>query len=218
MRLVGGAVQISLKIWRGLGWAAALVVFVLLASCQVGRGAPELRDGDLIFQTSTSAQSVAIQRATGSRYSHMGMVVYRNGEPYVLEASSTVRFTPLEVWIRRGRDGHYVVKRLVGDRVTSQAMQQARVVVRALQGKSYDFAFGWSDHRMYCSELVWKIYERVLGVHIGELQRLGDFELSDPVVQAKLRERYGERVPLEEPVISPAAMFDSPLLELVVAR
>jgi hypothetical protein len=33
-----------------------------------------------------------------------------------------------------------------------------------------------------------------------------------------MRERYGTRIPLDEPVISPVAMFDSPLLVTVVAR
>jgi len=31
-------------------------------------------------------------------------------------------------------------------------------------------------------------------------------------VRAKVRERYGENVPLDEPVISPARLFTSPLL------
>src|SRR5262245_5809101 len=34
--------------------------------------APAVRDGDLIFHTSRSAQSAAIQRATHSPYSHVG--------------------------------------------------------------------------------------------------------------------------------------------------
>jgi hypothetical protein len=58
----------------------------------------------------------------------------------------------------------------------------------------------------------------VLGIHIGELQKLREFDLTDAAVRAKLRERYGNEIPLEEPVISPAAMFDSTLLELVVSR
>lgn len=71
---------------------------------------------------------------------------------------------------------------------------------------------------MYCSELVWKLYDRALGLRIGELQRLKDFNLDDPAVRAKLRERYGDRIPLEETVISPVAMFRSPLLVTVVER
>jgi hypothetical protein len=74
--------------------------------------APSLRDGDIIFHTSESAQSAAIQRATHSRYSHVGLVLYREGKPFVFEAISTVRYTPLASWIARGDDGRYVVKRL----------------------------------------------------------------------------------------------------------
>jgi hypothetical protein len=33
-----------------------------------------------------------------------------------------------------------------------------------------------------------------------------------------MRERYGTRVPLDEPVISPGTQFDSPLLETVETR
>jgi hypothetical protein len=69
---------------------------------------PPVRDGDLIFQTSRSSQSVAIQRATGSVYSHMGLVLFRDGQPYVYEAIATVRFTPLDRWIARGAGHHFV--------------------------------------------------------------------------------------------------------------
>ena len=181
---------------------------------------PALRDGDIVFQTSRSGQSLAIQRATHSRYSHMGVVVHRGGEPFVFEASATVRYTPFAAFVARGEGQHYVVKRLRDGaaKITPEAMARARPLLRALEGKRYDMTFEWSDQRIYCSELVWKIYERVLGVRIGELQALRSFDLSDAAVKAKMRERYGERVPLDEPVISPGAMFDSPLLEVVVER
>jgi hypothetical protein len=199
----------------------ALMLLLLLSSaCGNGRALPDLRDGDLIFQTSRSAQSLAIQRATHSPYSHMGMVVHREGKALVFEASATARLTPLAAWTERGEGGHYVVKRLrdAASRITPAAMQKAETLVREFQGKRYDLTFEWSDARMYCSELVWKIYERALGVRIGELQKLRDFDLTDAVVKAKMRERYGEEVPLDEPVISPAAMFESPLLEMVAER
>jgi len=81
-----------------------------------------------------------------------------------------------------------------------------------LLGRPYDLTFDWSDDRMYCSELVYKIYDRALGIKIGELQRVRNFDLTDAAVQAKMRERYGDAVPLDAPVISPAAMGQSPLL------
>jgi uncharacterized protein YycO len=190
-----------------------LLGVLLCASC--GQASAYLpQDGDLIFHTSRSAQSQAIQRATHSAYSHMGMVLYRDGHAFVLEAGKTVQWTPLEQWIARGNDGHYVVKRLrdADALLTTEARKKLRSEALRMQGKRYDAAFGWSDERIYCSELVWKAYQRALGLRIGELQKLREFDLSDVAVQAKLKERYGNQVPMNEDVISPAAMFASPLL------
>ena len=176
--------------------------------------APAVRDGDIIFHTSRSAQSAAIQRATHSPYSHVGIILYRDDKPFVFEAIATVRYTPLADWIARGDGGRYVVKRLASQLTPEQAAQ-LRVAARQFEGKPYDLYFEWSDERIYCSELVWKMYEQALGVQLGTLQELREFDLTDPVVKAKMRERYGSRVPLDEPVISPGAQFASPLLSTV---
>jgi len=85
-------------------------------------------------------------------------------------------------------------------------------------GKPYDLYFEWSDERIYCSELVWKIYKECTGVEIGELQKLSDFDLTSDIVKRKLEERYGNNIPMNELVISPGAMFDSELLMEVVSK
>lgn len=184
------------------------LVVVVLACANAPRLENRLREGDVIFHESRSAQSRAIQLATGSRYSHMGIVSRQDGKWFVYEAVQPVTMTPLREWIARGRDGHYVVKRL---RRPLAAAELARMQNEGKRhrGKSYDLVFGWDDDRIYCSELVWKIYKRGAGVEIGKLARLRDFDLSAPAVKAKMRERYGNRIPMDEPVISPAAMFDS---------
>jgi uncharacterized protein YycO len=179
-----------------------------------------LRDGDLVFQTSRSAQSVAVQRATGSRYSHMGIVLLRNGKPFVFEAAGTVRYTPLNRWVARGAGSRVIAKRLrdAATLLDLQGLRRLRQEAGKYAGRPYDPTFEWSDQRMYCSELVWKIYPRALGIRIGELQKIGELRLDDPAVRIKLEERYGDRVPLEEPVVSPAAMFDSTALVTVMER
>jgi uncharacterized protein YycO len=184
---------------------------LILLGAGIATAAEPLRDGDIIFHTSRSAQSVAIQRATHSRWSHMGVIIHRNGKPYVYEAIATVRYTPLERWTARGDHGRYVVKRLERAMTAEQAASLRRAAGK-YSGKPYDLYFEWSDGRIYCSELVWKMYRDALGIEIGGRQKLRDFDLTDPMVRAKMRERYGTRVPLDEPVISPGAMFDSPLL------
>ena len=190
--------------------ACSLFVWLCLAASAPAVAAG-WRDGDIIFHTSRSAQSAAIQRATHSRYSHMGVIFMRNGKPYVFEAIATVRYTPLTQWTARGSDGKYVVKRLKSGLTANQAAK-LRAAAQKFAGKPYDLFFEWSNERIYCSELVWKIYSQAIGVELGQLQKLREFDLTDPVVRAKLRERYGSHVPLDEPVISPAAIYDSPLL------
>ncbi|WP_235509941.1 YiiX family permuted papain-like enzyme [Variovorax sp. Root473] len=197
-----------------------LSALLALLTAGASHAATDLKDGDIIFHTSRSAQSLAVQRATGSRYSHMGIVLMRKGKPYVFEAVSTVRYTPLAQWTARGNGGRYVVKRLrdAGTRLTPGAVARLHARTSDFAGRPYDLTFEWSDSRIYCSELVWKLYDRALGVRIGELQKIRSFNLSDPAVRAKMRERYGDMVPMDEPVISPAAMFDSPLLVTVESR
>jgi hypothetical protein len=176
---------------------------------------PSIRDGDIVFHTSRSSQSLAIQKATRSPYSHMGIVFVRDGRPFVLEAISTVRETPLEAWVARGTGGRYVVKRLRGaDRIlTPESVRRLREAAEGMKGRPYDLTFEWSDERIYCSELVWKAYERALGIRVGELRKLRDFDLTPEVVRERMKERYGDRIPMDEPVISPVAMLTSPLLE-----
>ena len=185
-----------------------LPLVLLLACANAPRLESRLREGDIIFHESRSAQSRAIQLATKSRYSHMGIVVRQDGKWFVYEAVQPVKRTPLREWIARGRDGHYVVKRLRRPLTAAELARMQKEGERH-RGKSYDLVFEWADDRIYCSELVWKIYKRGAGVEIGKLARLRDFDLSAPAVKAKMRERYGSRIPMDEPVISPAAMFDS---------
>jgi uncharacterized protein YycO len=180
----------------------------------------QLHDGDLIFQTSRSSQSLAIQHATGSIWSHMGIIALRDGQLYVLEASATVRYTPLVRWVANGVGRHFVVKRLAqaDSQLTPAALAKLDGVGASFLGRPYDLTFEWSDDRMYCSELVWKIYDRALGIDIGKLQKVRDFNLTDPTVASLMKQRYGDAVPMDEPVISPAAMFDSPLLVQIAAK
>lgn len=188
---------------------AYLAIPLFIVSACENSVVEQFRDGDIIFHTSRSTQSTAIQEATNSKYSHMGIIFFRNGTPYVYEAIKTVQHTPLKKWISRGEGGHFVVKRLreAGRILGPAAIAKLRQEAIKYQGKPYDLTFEWSDRRIYCSELVWKIYDRALGIRIGRLQKFSDFSLSEPVVKTKIKERYGNKFPMGETVISPGEMF-----------
>ncbi len=201
--------------------SAAIVSVILFIAC--ASPAPwvaQLKEADVIFQTSRSAQSRAIQRATGSRYSHMGIVLLRGGRPCVFEAVSTVRCTPVETWVARGEDGHFVVKRLrnADSVLGAAALERVRATARGFEGRPYDPLFGWSDKTLYCSELVWKIYDRALGIALSAPRRVGEFNLADPLVSQKARERFGGQPPLDEPAVAPSDIYASTSLVTVVER
>lgn len=193
---------------------------LLLVSCQSKTGTTEFQSGDIIFQTSTSGQSKAIQMATGSIYSHMGIIYKQNDNFFVYEAVQPVKLTPIDEWIKRGENGHYVVKRIKDSKrlLTTETLAKMKQLGEKYAGKDYDLYFEWSDSKIYCSELVWKIYKEALNLEIGELELLSDFNLTDKSVQQKLIERYGNNIPKDELVISPAAMFNSPLLVTIIDK
>lgn len=211
---------LPLFLFTGFAIAASLHLHRKRPQFQSHRIAPQLHDGDLIFHASQSAQSQAIQLATHSAWSHCGIVYQQAGQWLVFEAVQPVKLTPLADWVVRGQGSHFVTKRLRdADAVlTPAALARLKAAGQPLLGHSYDLYFGWSDDRIYCSELIWKVYERGLHRRLGQLQHLRDFDLSHPAVQAKLHQRYGRHLPLNETVISPVSIFESPELVTVLNR
>ncbi|MBI3132109.1 MAG: YiiX family permuted papain-like enzyme [Acidobacteria bacterium] len=193
---------------------------LLLGLVATAWGGEPWREGDLLFQTSRSSQSAAVQAATHSKWSHMGVLFRIRGRWMVLEAVQPVKYTPLEPWIRRGEGGHVEAKRVKAGvrRLSAGDLAKVRHEGERFLGRPYDLTFEWDDRRIYCSELVWKTYERALGLKLGRLQTLGDFDLSANSVKRKMAERYPKGLPTGMPVISPQAMFDAPELEAAWSR
>ena len=182
--------------------------------------AVEIKDGDIIFQTSKSDQSKPIQIATKSIYSHCGIIYKKGNDLLVYEAVGPVKLTPLKQWIARGKNNSYVIKRLKnGEKlITPDVLSKMKKVGDQLKGKPYDTTFEWSDNKIYCSELVWKIYQRGAGIKIGKLQRLKEFDLSNAIVKAIMKKRYRGKIPTDEIVISPGSLFDSELLVTILNK
>jgi hypothetical protein len=194
-------------------------VFLILIS--VSACSKELHEGDLVFHSSASSQSKAIQLATHSKYSHVGILFKKNGEWRVLEALETVQYTPFHLWVKQGVNSGYAVKRLknADKALDAKTVEKMRATGESFIGKSYDYRFELSDERLYCSELVWKIYKMVLNVEIGNPAEVESFDFSSEEVKRKLDEYFGGKVPKNhDKVISPAEIFDSVLLKMVIEK
>lgn len=178
---------------------------------------PKIQDGDIIFQSTHSRQCEAVKLATKSEYSHVGIIFKDQGEWMVYEAVQPVKKTPLKDWVAHGEDKHYVVKRLKNSKkiLTESVLNEMQEIGEENLGKNYDIYFNWSDDEIYCSELVWKIYDEAAEIQISELKQLKDFDLTSQSVRTIMAERYGTNIPFNEEVIAPSGLFDSKKLILV---
>lgn len=178
----------------------------------------KLKDGDIILQTSQSPQCEAVRIATNSKFSHCGIIYNIEGKWFVFEAVQPVKLTPFEDWIKHGKDNKYVVKRLknADEVLNPTVVEKMKNYSQQFDGKEYDAYFEWTDNRIYCSELVWKIYKNAAGIELSKLRELKDFKLTDPRVEKILKERYGNEIPLEEKVVAPSDLADSKLLKTII--
>lgn len=176
-----------------------------------------LKDGDILFQQTGGEQGRAVQLATGSPWTHVGIAFKKDGQWMVYEAVGPVRYTPLEEWTGHGANGHWVAKRWVGADRMDSAELSARLhsAGERFLGLPYDLPFRWSDERIYCSELVWKMYAEGLGVHLCEPKPMREHALGSATVQRHMQDRYGNTPPLDEPMIAPGALYDCATLKLV---
>lgn len=75
-----------------------------IATATAGSTTSDFRNGDIIFQTKISGQSEAIQLATHSKYSHMGILFQNGGRWFVYEAVGPVKESPSRTGSRQVKD------------------------------------------------------------------------------------------------------------------
>lgn len=183
-----------------------------------------LKEGDLIFHQSMSSQSAAITEATGSTWTHVGVLVKEQNQWLVVEAIAKVSVTPLQKFIDRGRNKDFRVLR-VQTTIRNEPHDLSPVQIAALKkrlqtflGIPYDIYFEWSEEAIYCSELSFKAFQRELGIEVGQVQKWGDMKLDGPEVQRLLKERFeqtGKEMDLTQDVVTPVAQMNSSHLKLI---
>lgn len=168
----------------------------------------EVCEGDVIFQTSKSRQSPLIQIGTRSKITHCGIIVIRGGKPYVLETQKTLVLTPLNKFIARGEDGKYWIKR--------SQKKNIKIKYSKYLGKPYDLAFKFDNGRFYCSELVYDIYKKQLGIELAEPKKVKDYLILFTDRLPKIKRAMKQRgINKEQFAIAPVDIFNSKYLENV---
>jgi hypothetical protein len=195
-------------------------------------GRSVLRDGDIVFRLGDARTlggffplSRYIAEATGSPFSHAGVVAIEDGAPVVYDcASAGVQRQPFEVWmldcvgamgVKRLRPEHR--RHIVGAIDYCREMFERQV--------PFDFEFHPDDAALYCLELTEKAF-RSQGLALSQPVRIGDWEYLTRYPRATLAFLYGSSLALERPftldrpVYIPGnesqGIWGSPALETVV--
>lgn len=168
----------------------------------------DVREGDVIFQTSQSSQSPLIQIGTRSHITHCGIVVIKNGKPFVLETLKTLVLTPLDKFIARGKDGKYWLKR--------SNRENIKIEYAHYLGKPYDLAFSFDNDIYYCSELVYDIYKNQLGIELCKPKQVGDYLILGTDKLDKIKSTMQRRgITKEQYAVAPVDVFESEYLHSV---
>lgn len=174
------------------------------------------KNGDVIFSKTKGSQAIAVEAATKSPWTHTAIIFVNEGKPMVLEAVQPVQIISLENYLKRGgAKSQHRFKRLkdpsqLGVDILTKASAWAKKHV----GKNYDGRFQWSDHTLYCSELVWKVYHECASIELCPIKQVKDYNLAHPKVKQLINERYGSvnNLDLEEKVVAPSDLYNSELL------
>lgn len=161
-----------------------------------------VKEGDVIFQTSQSEQSPLIQIGTRSMITHCGIVVMKGGKPYVLETQRTIVLTPFDKFIARGKDGRYWLKRSNKDNI--------KIKYNNYLGKPYDLAFKFDNGKFYCSELIYDIYIKQLGIELCKPKKVGDYLILGTDELPKIEKAMKKRgITKEQYAVAPVDIFNS---------
>lgn len=175
-----------------------ILTLLLLVSYIIPKTPQDLKEGDIIFQTSQSKQAPLIAFATGSNKTHCGIIVEKDSELFVLETLGTIKLTPLRTFIDRGLFKKYWVKRGINKKIN----------YKQYLGIPYDLAFKFNNGKYYCSELVYTIYLDQFGIELCEPKQMSEYNLvglKDHMIRRNMSE--------SQYVVAPSDLFHSKYLK-----
>ena len=194
---------------------------------------PALRAGDIVFQESGSAQTMAIALASRSLYTHTGIIeIGEGGEPHVVEAAQSVQSTPLARWIARGTAGRITVKRVRG--LSEENALKVLAAAHAYDGRPYDFFFHDDAETIYCSELVHRAFAEGADMTLGRMQSPRDLNIDNAAVRKLIEARWQKhplclkqgaasfdacyKIILDQRLVTPAAIARDAQLDMVFSN
>jgi hypothetical protein len=189
------------------GWAGGKI----LKQPEIDLATLDLKDGDIVFQHWLGKLGSVIADVTDSPLSHCGMVVHRKGEPWVIEAVGPVRYISFKKWLRQGDRGYFMQMRV--KEASERQIANAIEVAESMLGRPYDIQYELDDEKIYCSELVYKAYERGAEIEVGDKEALRDLKWRPH--EKFIRVLAGGELPLDRVMVTPVSIARHSRLKLM---
>lgn len=159
-----------------------------------------IQPGDVVLQDlACGLRCNFIRDVTHTRYTQVGLVLEEDGKRVVWEAFQPVGPVPLAAWVDRGKEGRVAVYRPTFD--VQAKLPQLTADARVLRDTPFDPDFQWDDARLYASELVEKLYEK-LGEPLVAPHPMGKggFASHAEAVRRLTEDKLTEQTPIVMPV------------------
>lgn len=130
----------------------------------------KLKEGDIIFISIPNFLYRAIEKATNSETSHVGILLKNNGKWMVAESKVPVScLTPLNDFIKRSDHLWFAIKR-INEPLSQENIAALKQSCEARFGVLYDFSFCFSSKKLFCSKFVYEVFKESCNIEVGRLE------------------------------------------------
>lgn len=185
------------------------------------------KEGDLIFlQGKKNKFTRAVQVVTygyhGAKLSHVGIVFYKEGKPYILEAKEKVKVVPLRVFLARNLDKNGHPKAMAGRLIKKyrHLIPTSIKIGKSLVGLPYNNTFNIKNTKaFYCSQLIYYCFK--IANNGKSIFNLYPMTFKSPGTNKTFNiwvnyfKKIHAKIPEGKPGLNPGGMSRSPAIKIV---
>lgn len=197
--------------------ALVLVLWIVGCGNNIAQLEKVIQEGDLVFQNLEKSPDTNLWTALDSEYNHVGIVIKIDDKFMVYTVDDEVKYVPFGEYIKRGSEGHYLIKRMLNStgKIDKLYSYEIRNATKWYKNRTYDYQLEIDNKRVYEPEIVWKIYREAFMTELGPLARLSSIDFSSPQAQQYLKRHFNGSITKDQEIITMDQILYCEFLEVV---
>ena len=131
----------------------------------------DIKEGDIIFTAIPHLLYKKVAEGTGSKSSHVGIILKDSAGQWVVAESAVPvsTYCPLNKFINRSENGWCRIRRLK-ENLTEEQIASIKHEAEKRMGMFYHLGFKYESNRLFCSKFVYEVFDAALGIEVGQLE------------------------------------------------